>query len=399
MSVNDPMRWSIWSDLLLFLDEKKFNPLYIFLKQSYHRDYSAKILKKKTAGRSLTCSLEAGGNTLCIHQWLHEFLFWNVLLSSSAGVRCQPVRAGCQNTKWGMGRYTSKGRGRHGSLPEKHAVQRMNFEETGSHQKSPCVLHSPSARGHFTFHWQLLSANLSPISWRTTPSPSLLLPKPLSSPIPAKRNSSQPETDFQGATRAAHLRVRLPWDQRTWRCKAALLGKAQSPCSTSTFHPFGLSQGLSEKTFFFPRFLFFGFLSVQIRTMNSSSPQECDKVSTKPTRKVMYGPWAAAPINHFTNQSCKEWALQAECRGPAPCTLKQAHTTPSLSQCPHWSAPVTPAPTNWPAQGWSSFPSVANTVRTWGVLYNLMCFRDMRWCGFVEGCLESSTQNPNFKGL
>lgn len=47
MSVNDPMRWSIWSDLLLFLDEKKFNPLYIFLKQSYQRDYSAKILKKK----------------------------------------------------------------------------------------------------------------------------------------------------------------------------------------------------------------------------------------------------------------------------------------------------------------------------------------------------------------
>lgn len=33
----------------------------------------------------------------------------------------------------------------------------------------------------------------------------------------------------------------------------------------------------------------FLFLSVQTRTMNSSSPQECDKVPTKPTRKVMYG--------------------------------------------------------------------------------------------------------------
>lgn len=258
MSVNDPMRWSIWSDLLLFLDEKKFNPLYIFLKQSYQRDYSAKILKKKKQQADHSLALWKQEVIPYVHQWLHEFLFWNVLLSSSAGVRCQPVRAGCQNTKWGMGRYTSKGRGRHGSLPEKHAVQRMNFEETGSHQKSPRVLHSSSARGHFTFHWQLLSANLAPISWRTTPSPSLLLPKPLSSPIPAKRNSSQPETDFQGATRAAHLRVRLPWDQRTGRCKAALLGKAQSPCSTSTFHPLGLSQGLSEKTFFFSVFFFLG---------------------------------------------------------------------------------------------------------------------------------------------
>lgn len=33
----------------------------------------------------------------------------------------------------------------------------------------------------------------------------------------------------------------------------------------------------------------FLFLSVQTRTMNSSGPQECDKVPTKPTRKVMYG--------------------------------------------------------------------------------------------------------------
>lgn len=42
----------------------------------------------------------------------------------------------------------------------------------------------------------------------------------------------------------------------------------------------------------FPRSLAenpFLFLSVQTRTMNSSSPQECDKVPTKPTRKVMYG--------------------------------------------------------------------------------------------------------------
>lgn len=58
----------------------------------------------------------------------------------------------------------SKGRGRHGSLPAKRPVQRMNLEETGSHQKSLRVLHSPSAQGHFTFHWQLLSVKLTPRS-------------------------------------------------------------------------------------------------------------------------------------------------------------------------------------------------------------------------------------------
>lgn len=31
MSINNPMMWYIWSDLLLFLDEKEFNPLFFFL--------------------------------------------------------------------------------------------------------------------------------------------------------------------------------------------------------------------------------------------------------------------------------------------------------------------------------------------------------------------------------
>ena len=264
MSVNDPMRWSIWSDLLLFLDEKKFNPLYFLEAKLSERLFGEDLKKKKTkaAGRSLACSLEAGGNTLCIHQWHHEFLFWNLLLSSSAGLRCQPVRAGLQNTKWGMGHYTSKGRGRHGSLPEEHAVQRTNFEETGSHQKSPRVLHSPSARGHFTFHWQLLSANLSPISWRTTPSPSLLLPKPLSSPIPARRNSSQPETDFQGATRAAHLRVRLSWDRRTRRdARLRCLGKHGLGAPRQHSTPSAFPKVSVRKLFFFPFSIFWVLIS------------------------------------------------------------------------------------------------------------------------------------------
>ena len=247
-------------------------------------------------------------------------------LSSRAGLRCQPLHAGCQKTEWGTGHYTLQGRGQHGAMPEKHAVQRMNFEETGSQQKSLHVLHSPSDQGHFTFHWNLLSAILSPTSWRKTPS----FPPP-EAPLHSA-NTSQPENYFQRTdkTAAGTPDGRRPWGRQPMQ-GLCCLGKCSpaTPCQHST--PSALPKVSVRKPFFSFSFFFCSYQFKQEQWIPQTL-QECDKVSTKPTRKVMYGPWVAAPINHFTNQRCKEWALQPEPRMPAPCTLKLVHPTPTLTQ-------------------------------------------------------------------
>lgn len=253
-------------------------------------------------------------------------------LSSRAGLRCQPLRAGCQKPEWGTGHYTLKGRGQRGAMPEKHAVQRMNFEKTGSHQKSPHVLHSPSDQGHFTFHWNLLSAILSPTSWRKTPSFA-----PPEGPLHSAFGTSQPENYFQRTSRAA---AGTPGGRRPWGPRPTLglrcLGKCSpaAPCQHST--PSAFPKVSVRKPFFSPPPPFFCSYQFKQEQWIPQTLQECDKVSTKPTRKVMYGPWAAVPINHFINQSCKEWALQPEPRMPAPCTHKLVHPTPTRTQ---WHLP------------------------------------------------------------
>lgn len=228
-------------------------------------------------------------------------------------------------------------------MPEKHAVQKMNFEEKGSHQKSPHVLHSPSDQGHFTFPWNLLSAILSPTSWRKIPSLCPPCKAPLRSVIPAKRTTSPPENYFQRANKAAAGTPNgaAPLGRANVAdAQEALLGKAKPCCSTSMFRPLAFPK-VSVRKPFFP------FCSYQFKQEQwiPQALQECDKVSTKPTRKVMYGPWAAAPINHFTHQSCKELrerpALQPRAQSSLHPKMHTPHThprpAPSLDSTCHLS--------------------------------------------------------------
>lgn len=129
------------------------------------------------------------------------------------------------------------------------ALQRMNFEETGSHQKSPRGSTFPSAQGHFTFHWQLFLASLAPSLEEKTPSSSLLLLKPLSHPISAKNLTTRKR--LPGYTQSCTPQGEASWGRRKVG-EAALPRKVQPRC-TRPRSPLGLSQGLSEKkkNFFF----------------------------------------------------------------------------------------------------------------------------------------------------
>ena len=206
-----------------------------------------------------------------------------------------------------------------------------------AHIKSHRVLYIPQCPGSFYLPLAALLSQSSSHFWKEN---SLLFFTPPEAPLPS--HLSKKETPHnQKTTSGVHPELHTSqwpgqppeaceasWGRRRWRgCSAWESTASLLHVNVPPPRPFPRSQW---ENFFYSFSFFFGFLSVQTRTMNSSSPQECDKVSTKPTRKVMYGPWAAAPINHITNQSYKERALQVECKGPTPCTLQQAPHTPPL---------------------------------------------------------------------
>ena len=197
-----------------------------------------------------------------------------------------------------------------------------------AHIKSHRVLYIPQCPGSFYLPLAALLSQSSSHFWKEN---SLLFFTPPEAPLPS--HLSKKETPHnQKTTSGVHPELHTSgWGFLGQEKVARLLclGKYSLTAPRQRSTPSAFPK-VSVRKFFLFIFFFFGFLSVQTRTMNSSSPQECDKVSTKPTRKVMYGPWAAAPINHITNQSYKERALQVECKGPTPCTLQQAPHTPPL---------------------------------------------------------------------
>lgn len=79
----------------------------------------------------------------------------------------------------------------------------------------------PSAQGHFTFHWQLFLASLAPISGRKTPSSSLLLLKPLSRPISAKKRHLTTRKRLPGCTQSCTPQGEASWGRRRWRSCSA----------------------------------------------------------------------------------------------------------------------------------------------------------------------------------
>lgn len=167
-----------------------------------------------------------------------------------------------------------------------------------------------------------------------------LLPKPLST-VPSSKKFLASRNYFQRANKASAgtPHGRLPWDGRMWqmqrlhclgKCSPSLqLGSTLRQHSTPSSFP---KVSVRKPFFVSSSSFFFSFCSYQFKQEQwiPQALQECDKVSTKPTRKVMYGPWSAAPINHFTNPSCKEWALQPRAQNasflhPQTCTLHTHH--------------------------------------------------------------------------
>lgn len=162
-------------------------------------------------------------------------------------------------------------------MPTKHAVQRMNFEETSSHQKSLHVLHSPSDQGH------LPSTGISSQPFYLSLKNSLLLSS-FSTVLSQQKQNKSPKQNNNNNKK--HLATRklvseankaaagtphskaFPGQKNVADAKAALLGKAQPCCSTSTFHPLRLSQGLSEKTFFLFFYFFFFFVLISSNKNN-----------------------------------------------------------------------------------------------------------------------------------
>lgn len=118
-----------------------------------------------------------------------------------------------------------------------------------------------------------------------------------------------------------------------------------------------------RKPFFFSSSsFFFSFCSYQFKHEQwiPQALQECDKVSTKPTRKVMYGQWSAAPINHKPElQRMSPATKSSECQLPASSNMHTPHPPPS-STLDGWH--LSPLQTNWPTEGLSSFPS---TIWAW----------------------------------
>lgn len=156
----------------------------------------------------------------------------------------------------------------------------------GSHQKSLRVLHSPSDQGHFTFHWNFFSSHSIShfLKERALFLSAAQSPAPKNHLRGKKKKGGGNNVAGSKKTAANTPNGKVSREERKMATPHIACLGTQSLAPSQHFKPFGFTQGLRKKTFFF-----FFFLSVQTRTMNSSSPQKCDKVSTTPTRKVIYG--------------------------------------------------------------------------------------------------------------
>lgn len=158
--------------------------------------------------------------------------------------------------------------------------------EWSAHIKSHCVFYIPPVTKVILPSIGISSqAILSPTSWRNVHSffqlPKALLQRTISG---GKKKGGGNNVAGSKKTAANTPNGKVSREERKMATPHIACLGTQSLAPSQHFKPFGFAQGLRKKTFFF-----FFFLSVQTRTMNSSSPQKCDKVSTTPTRKVIYG--------------------------------------------------------------------------------------------------------------
>lgn len=161
-----------------------------------------------------------------------------------------------------------------GTFSQKAHRQPGEFWRAGSNQATLRISHSSRQSGSPATMWDSLwsAPTLGPKSIYR-PAPSLLCHHPGSHlrAAASKAVLSTPQA-MEAPQLGKNAGCSTGW--KAWE-SAALLFHVNIP------PPLPFPRSPAENPFL--------FLSVQTRTMNSSSPQECDKVPTKPTRKVMYG--------------------------------------------------------------------------------------------------------------
>ena len=324
----------------------------------------------------------------------YELLFWNVLLSSSAGLRWQPAQAAkILSEAWG----TTHQR-REVSMAEcpKSTLYKGWTSKRPAHIKSHLVFYIPQCPGSFYLPLAALSQSSSHF-WKEN---SLLFFPPPEAPLPS--HPSKKETPHnQETTFGVHPGLHTSGWGFLGQEKVArplCLGKCSLAAPSQRSTPSAFPK-VSVRKFFF--FLFFFFLVLISSNKNNEflKPTRMWQGVNKADQEGDVWPVSCSSHKSYQKPELQRTSLASGVQRASSLHPPTGTPTPHLSQRPRWSTPVTPTPTNWPTQGLSSFPSVANTADTWGSLYNLMCFRDMGWYGFVEGCLESSTWTPNFKGL
>lgn len=270
-------------------------------------------------GKAVRTGLEATLLQKKIHFWKTKPGFQWLEFKWSTGLKPQPLYADCQNTKWSPGPYTSKGRGQHGAVPKKHAgVLSERCRNRLTSKVTALSFSLPRDLCHSTLLCKPCSAILSAGLEESHSLPLCPLQCPLRKTSQQKRNISGGQTKLQLDS------VHHSFLQLEAELQETQVSPGQLPATLS--FPRGLFRKSLTNSFFLPQPCFYvvvvvlspspppptppplslSFLSVQTRTMNSSGPQECDKVSPKATRKVMYGPYSSHKSLH--SQSYKEKA-------------------------------------------------------------------------------------------
>lgn len=220
----------MWFDLLLFLGAKECD-LYLFI---YF--FKEKISEKWSNNPGGSCICSTGVETILSVRKHYTNSFWPVdgclptpKLSppclQSAGLKCQPLHAGCQNTKRSAGPDTSKRSGPCGAVPGKHAVQQSGLRRDRSASEAFSQWLVP-----FALAWQALLGHSICWSWRKSlPLYPFLTSSVENLPEIKKRNSSRGLVKLEPVYPSFLLRGQTQRQSCRWQSTLVLVSQVGLP--------------------------------------------------------------------------------------------------------------------------------------------------------------------------
>lgn len=154
----------------------------------------------------------------------------------SAGLKCQSLHAGCQNTKWSTGPDTSKRSGPCGTVPGKHAVQQSGLRR--DRFTSEAFSQWPVS---FALAWQALLSPSICWSWRKSlPLYHFLTSSVEKLPEKKERNSSRGLAKLEPVYPSFLLRRQTQRQSCRWQSTLVLVSQVGLPS-----RPFPSSESLS----------------------------------------------------------------------------------------------------------------------------------------------------------